>query len=123
MELASKSYKSSSAPWEKTGRNYGSSWKKVYDDSTTTFQDGNAISPFESKPKPTTTTAQANQQSNGIVDWKVGDIAHHEKFGDGVVVELISSSIIIINFDSVGKKTLLGTHKLLSRKRSAGGLA
>ena len=123
LELASKSYKSSSAPWEKTGRNYGSSWKKVYDDSTTTFQDGNAISPFESKPKPTTTTAQANPQSNGIVDWKVGDIAHHEKFGDGVVVELISSSIIIIDFDSVGKKTLLGTHKLLSRKRSAGGLA
>jgi hypothetical protein len=62
-------------------------------------------------------------KDNGITDWKVGDLAHHEKFGDGVVTKIIDANIIVVHFDAVGDKTLLSKHKMLSRRRSAGGIA
>ncbi len=61
--------------------------------------------------------------TNGITDWKVGDRAHHDKFGDGDVTAIPDKNIIVINFDEVGKKTLLSTHPSLSRIRSKGGEA
>ena len=75
--------------------------------------------PSVSSPKPSISVPG----NNGITDWKVGDAAHHEKFGDGVVTKIIGTNIIVIRFDSCGEKTLLSTHKMLSRKHSAGGLA
>lgn len=51
----------------------------------------------------------------------MGDHAHHEKFGDGVVVEIIDKNIIIVDFVEQGKKTLLATHPMLSRSKSKGG--
>lgn len=90
---------------------YGSGKKKVtYGDTTSFFSDGEAISPFEEKPAP-----KPVPKSNGITDWAVGDRVHHERFGDGTVVEKIDASIIIVAFDEAGKKTLLSNHPMLSR--------
>jgi DNA helicase-2/ATP-dependent DNA helicase PcrA len=72
---------------------------------------------------PKAEPVEAKPTTNGITDWKVGDKAHHEKFGDGVVVEIIDKNIIIVNFDQAGKKTLLATHPMLSRLVSKGGEA
>ena len=53
--------------------------------------------------------------SNGITDWRVGDIAMHEKFGRGVVIQVIDSGTIVVAFDTAGKKTLVSTHPMLSK--------
>lgn len=49
--------------------------------------------------------------TNGVTSWSVGDRIEHEKFGQGVVVEIISQ-LIVVKFDdsSLGKKTFLGSH-------------
>ena len=47
----------------------------------------------------------------------------HEKFGEGEVLSIIDNSIIVVNFISCGKKTLLANHPMLSRKASKGGQA
>ena len=85
------------------------------------FSDGDAISPFE-EPKPKEKKVEP-PETNGITDWKVGDIAIHEKFGEGVVKAIINGTIIVVEFAEHGKKTLLSNHPLLSRKASKGGLA
>ena len=85
------------------------------------FSDGDAISPFE-EPKPKEKKVE-RPETNGISDWKVGDIAIHEKFGEGVVKAIINGTIIVVEFAEHGKKTLLSNHPLLSRKASKGGLA
>ena len=54
-------------------------------------------------------------QVNDSIDWKVGDICIHEKFGRGVVTALDGDGIIIVNFDNHGEKTLLGNHKMISK--------
>ena len=54
-------------------------------------------------------------QLNDSIDWKVGDICIHEKFGRGVVAALDGDGIIIVNFDNHGEKTLLGNHKMISK--------
>ena len=97
-------------------RSGGKSWRTVYDGSK--FSDGDHIEPFEPK-----STMPEEPKDNGITDWKVGDLAHHEKFGDGVVTKIIDANIIVVHFDAVGDKTLLSKHKMLSRRRSAGGIA
>ena len=86
------------------------------------FGDGDAISPFDDAPKPEEPKPK-KPESNGISDWKVGDRVKHEKFGEGTVVQVISSSIITVEFDTQGKKSLLSTHPLLSRLYSKGGQA
>ncbi len=106
---------SSYGSYQKKG-NQSSSFKPSF------FNDGDAISPFEEKPKKEETAISPNA-SNGITDWRVGDRAHHEKFGDGTVTDVIGNSIIVINFDECGKKTLKGTHYLLSRIHKKGGVA
>lgn len=89
-----------------------SPWKRVYGEDT------------PARPAPSApSTSPVRPGNNGITDWKVGDVAHHEKFGDGTVIRLIDSNIIVVKFDSGEEKTLLSTHKLLTRKHSAGGIA
>ena len=83
------------------------------------FGDGDSISPFEETPRA---PEPKKASSNGITDWQVGDKVHHEKFGDGVVTNIVSDSIIIVKFD-VGAKTLLSTHPMLSRIARKGGQA
>lgn len=57
-----------------------------------------------------------NQDTNNDVDdWKVGDICIHQKFGKGIVTSLEGDGIIVVEFESEGEKTLLGSHKMISK--------
>ena len=56
-----------------------------------------------------------SQQTNGITDWKVGDLVNHEKFGKGVVIEVVDQTIVKINFDKEGVKSILSSHRMLTR--------
>lgn len=58
-------------------------------------------------PKPT---------DNGIRDWKVGDVAIHEVFGRGIVVSIIDETILVIDFENEGKKTILASHPKVSKE-------
>ncbi len=53
--------------------------------------------------------------TNGVTDWEVGDICIHQKFGRGIVVSLEGDDIIVVDFESEGKKTLLGSHKMIRK--------
>lgn len=102
----------------KTKRNSNSSFSPSF------FNDGNHISPFkEEKEVKKSNVTTSSISTNGIEDWQVGDKAHHEAFGDGVVIDIINKSIIVVNFENVGKKTLLSTHPKLSRIAKDGGVA
>ena len=61
-------------------------------------------------------------KDNGIRDWKVGDIAIHEVFGRGVVVAIIDGTILQIEFEEHGRKSILATHPKIS-KESKGAIA
>lgn len=54
--------------------------------------------------------------TNGITNWKLNDRVEHEKFGRGVVVEIIQQ-LIVVKFDdpACGKKTFLGSHVSIKR--------
>lgn len=88
----------------------------------TFFDDGDHYDPFSSK-KTTPSNPPADSLNNGIYDWKVGDKAHHETFGDGVVIAVIDRNTIQVDFVTQGKKILLAQHKKLSKISSKGGEA
>ncbi len=97
-----------------------SGWDDGYypDDTNDVFDPGYR------RPKtvnPTPTKVAPKPKSNGVTNWCVGDVAHHDKFGDGKVVSIIDQGIIVIDFGAAGKKTLLGSHPMLSKVKSAGG--
>lgn len=54
--------------------------------------------------------------SNGISDWKVGDIAIHDKFGRGEVINVVDDTIIEIRFESCGVKSIMSTHPMVHRE-------
>ena len=64
-------------------------------------------SQIQEPPKPT---------DNGIRNWKVGDIAIHEVFGRGVVVGIIDGTILQIDFDTHGRKSILASHPKISKE-------
>ncbi len=68
---------------------------------------------FDDEPKYQEPVFQ--DESNSVDDWKVGDICIHQKFGRGVVVSLEGDGIIVVNFDTEGEKTILGSHKMVSK--------
>ena len=84
---------------------YRYSFDDVRDNDTIDFNDGPSIEPFSQEP-------QSNEE-----EWKVGDIAIHQKFGRGVVTSLEGDGIIVVNFATEGEKTLLGSHKMLSKEK------
>lgn len=49
------------------------------------------------------------------INWKVGDICIHQKFGKGIVTALDGDGIIVVEFEGHGEKTLLGNHKMISK--------
>ena len=55
--------------------------------------------------------------------WKIGDKVEHIAFGEGVVVQVINEAIIVIEFDSCGKKTMQANHPSLEKISSSGGEA
>ncbi len=92
-----------------------------WDDGYFPDEDHDEFDPGYRRPKPTVNKVAPKPASNGIENWRVGDMAHHEKFGDGKVVALVDASIIVIDFGANGQKTLLGKHPLLTRIKSVGG--
>ena len=54
---------------------------------------------------------------NGITDWHVGDIAVHEVFGRGVVTAIIDDTIIQVDFENHGKKSILASHPKIHREK------
>ena len=74
------------------------------------IRDDDKIS-FDDEPQ----IVQEPPKSNNITNWEVGDIVIHQKFGKGVVKALEGDNIIVVDFDSHGEKTLLGTHHMISK--------
>lgn len=62
---------------------------------------------------------QMNAQSGGTVDWQVGDIALHKKWGEGTVLEVSGTGKtqeVKINFPEVGLKKLLASVAPITKK-------
>ena len=55
--------------------------------------------------------------NNGITDWHVGDIAVHDIFGRGVVTAIIDETIIQVEFEKHGKKSILSSHPKIHREK------
>ena len=66
---------------------------------------------FDDEPKYT----PEPPKTNNVTSWEVGDIVIHQKFGRGVVKALEGDNIIVVDFESQGEKTLLGTHHMISK--------
>ncbi len=64
----------------------------------------NQLSPVEEEPK-----------TNGINDWKAGDKVIHDAFGKGVVINIIDETILQINFEEHGMKSIMANHPKLHR--------
>lgn len=65
----------------------------------------------EVKPHPAT---------NDVTDWTIGDKVLHDKFGEGVVTQIIDETIIEVDFTSHGKKSLMANHFMLHRITKGG---
>lgn len=62
---------------------------------------------------------QASGASKEAVDWQIGDIAHHRKWGDGTVLAVTGSGKtqeLKINFSEVGLKKLLASVAPIEKK-------
>ena len=66
-----------------------------------------------------TSFANNPPEDNFVDHWVVGDVAIHQKFGEGVVTKVIDDTIIEINFYEHGKKSILAKHFMLSKKGAA----
>lgn len=89
--------------------------KPIWQSSTSLFDD---IRPsFDAPPKK---EEPVEPTTNGITDWEVGDIVRHDKFGTGVVTQVIDETIIEVNFEQVGVKTLMANHKMIHREAKKG---
>ena len=75
-----------------------------------------APSSISSRQLPFGKNVAANQPT---IDWAIGDIAHHKKWGDGTVLEVSgsgSSQELKINFPEVGLKKLLASVAPIEKK-------
>ena len=83
------------------------------------FSDGEHISPFTEKKKEPAPTLHEKTPTNGITNWQEGEKLHHDKFGDGVVVKVITSTIIAVKFEE-GIKTIIGNNVQVHRIHEKG---
>ena len=56
-----------------------------------------------------------SQAVNDVSYWEIGDIVIHKKLGRGVVIAVEDDSIIKVDFDEHGIKTILGNHPMVSK--------
>ena len=56
-----------------------------------------------------------SSNTNGGINWKVGDIVIHKKLGKGVVIELEEDDIIKVDFEEHGVKSIMGNHPSVSK--------
>lgn len=54
-------------------------------------------------------------ETNGIDEWKVGDVVLHKKLGKGKVIALEGDGIITVEFEEQGRKSILGNHPSVSK--------
>lgn len=54
-------------------------------------------------------------ETNGIDEWKIGDVVVHKKLGKGKVVALEGDGIITVEFEEHGRKSILGNHPSVSK--------
>ena len=62
---------------------------------------------------------QSASASKEAIDWQIGDIAHHKKWGDGTVLSVTGSGQtqeLKINFPEVGLKKLLASVAPIEKK-------
>lgn len=74
--------------------------------------------PF-SKAGKAVPVGQSASASKEAVDWQIGDIAHHKKWGDGTVLAVTGSGKtqeLKINFPEVGLKKLLASVAPIEKK-------
>ena len=69
-----------------------------------------ADEPAEEKPEPVYHDTH----------WEVGDIAIHDVFGRGVVVGIIDDTILDIDFENHGRKSILGSHPKVHKEEKGG---
>ena len=63
--------------------------------------------------------SKASDSGNSATDWKIGDIAHHKKWGDGTVLEVTGSGKtqeLKIKFPEVGLKKVLASVAPIEKK-------
>lgn len=85
--------------------------------SNSFFSDGKNTGYFSDEPsKPF--VSQIYDDS----DWKIGDTAVHDVFGRGVVTGIIDGTILEIEFENHGKKSILASHPKI-HKEEKGALA
>ncbi len=107
------------------GRGYygGRSWKPKFasrDNDDGYYMDEPAHNDFgyeKAQPKED----YSKPLTNGITDWRAGDRIHHERFGDGEVIKIIDTNIMVVRFETAGQKTLLSSHPMISKISSKGG--
>lgn len=56
-----------------------------------------------------------SQIVNDVSSWEVGDVVIHKKLGRGTVIAVEDDSIIKVDFDEHGIKTILGNHPFVSK--------
>ena len=114
--LPSQFYKESGNPLQDTGSPSSFGGYRRREPDLLFENDGDHYSPFDNMPKQEPTPKKEPEPtSNGITDWKVGDIVMHRKLGRGVVTAVSGDGIIDVNFDEHGLKKLLGNHPAVAR--------
>ena len=56
-----------------------------------------------------------SQETNDVTSWAVGDICIHQNYGKGVVLKVEDDTIIVVNFEEHGQKTIMGNHPKVSK--------
>lgn len=56
-----------------------------------------------------------SQETNNVTSWAVGDIAIHQVYGKGVVLKVEDDTIILVDFEEHGQKTIMGNHPKVSK--------
>ncbi len=92
--------------------------KPIWKYSNTLFDD--IKPPFEVEEK---NIEPVEPVTNGIISWEIGDIVIHDKFGRGVVTQIIDDTIIQVNFEKYGIKSMLANHKMMHKEERVDGEA
>lgn len=92
--------------------------KPIWKYSNTLFDD--IKPPFEDEEK---NIEPVEPVTNGIISWEIGDIVIHDKFGRGVVTQIIDDTIIQVNFEKYGIKSMLANHKMMHKEERVDGEA
>ena len=81
-------------------------------DSAHFFDDGNAQDDI---PVREVTPSAPSRPTNGVSDWKVGDVVIHRKLGRGIVTDVSGDGILDVEFEEHGHKKILGSHPAVTK--------